>query len=46
VLRVSGVNLDEEAAELLRWQQAYGAAAKVVAIADDTFNALLNAVRR
>jgi flagellar hook-associated protein 1 FlgK len=46
VLRVSGVNLDEEAADLLRWQQAYGAAAKVIAVADDSFNTLLSAIRR
>lgn len=42
----SGVNLDEEAADLLKWQQAYGAAAKVVAVADDIFNTLLSVVRR
>lgn len=42
----AGVNLDEEAADLLRWQQAYGAAAKVVAVADDVFNTLLSVVRR
>jgi flagellar hook-associated protein 1 FlgK len=46
VLRSSGVNLDEEAADLLRWQQAYGAAAKVIAVADDSFNTLLAAIRR
>lgn len=46
VLAASGVNLDEEAADLLRWQQAYGAAAKVVAVADDLFNTLLSVVRR
>jgi flagellar hook-associated protein 1 FlgK len=42
----AGVNLDEEAADLLKWQQAYGAAAKVVAVADDLFNTLLSVVRR
>lgn len=46
VSAASGVNLDEEAADLLKWQQAYGAAAKVVAIADDLFNTLLSVVRR
>lgn len=43
---VSGVNLDEEAAELVRFQQAYQAAAQVVAAADQMFQALLGAVRR
>ena len=42
----SAVNLDEEAAELLRYQQAYTAAAEVISIANDTFAALLAAVRR
>lgn len=43
---VSGVNLDEEAANLLRFQQAYQASAQVVATADSLFQALLDAVRR
>jgi flagellar hook-associated protein 1 FlgK len=38
---VSGVNLDEEAANLLKYQQAYQAAGKVMQIADTVFNALL-----
>jgi flagellar hook-associated protein 1 FlgK len=42
---VSGVNLDEEAANMLRWQQAYAAAAKVVATADTMFQTLLAAVK-
>jgi flagellar hook-associated protein 1 FlgK len=42
---VSGVNLDEEAAELLKFQQAYQAAAQVIAIGNSVFDALLNAVR-
>ncbi len=42
---ISGVNLDEEAADLLRYQQAYQAAAQVISIAQSTFDALLNAVR-
>jgi flagellar hook-associated protein 1 FlgK len=45
VLAVSGVNLDEEASEMLRWQQAYGAAAKVVGVADDMFRTLLASLR-
>lgn len=43
---VSGVNLDEEAANLLRLQQAYQAASKVISVADDLFQSLLAAVRR
>lgn len=38
---VSGVNLDEEAANLLRFQQAYQAAARLIAVADKLFDALL-----
>jgi len=38
---VSGVNLDEEAANLLKYQQAYQAAGKVMQVADTVFNALL-----
>lgn len=43
---VSGVNLDEEATDLLRYQQAYQAAAQIIATADTLFQSLLNAVRR
>ena len=43
---VSGVNLDEEAANLMRFQQAYQAAAQVIAVADSMFETLINAVRR
>ena len=38
---VSGVNLDEEAANLLKYQQAYQAASKVMQVADTIFNSLL-----
>lgn len=37
----SGVNLDEEATNLLRYQQAYQAAAKVMQIAGEMFDMLL-----
>lgn len=37
----SGVNLDEEAANLLRYQQAYQASAKVLAIASKIFDEIL-----
>ncbi|MGB5561573.1 MAG: flagellar hook-associated protein FlgK [Sedimenticolaceae bacterium] len=43
---VSGVNLDEEAADLVRFQQAYQAAAQVINVANSLFDSLLNAVRR
>lgn len=43
---VSGVNLDEEAADLVRFQQAYQAAAQVISSSNSLFDALLNAVRR
>jgi len=42
---ISGVNLDEEAANLVRYQQAYQAAAQVVAAANEMFQTLLNATR-
>lgn len=38
---VSGVNLDEEAANLMRYQQAYQAAAKAMTIANNMFDTLL-----
>jgi len=45
-LAVSGVNLDEEAADLVRFQQAYSAAAQVISTANTLFDTLLGAVRR
>jgi len=42
----SGVNLDEEAANLLRYQQAYQAAAQLIRIASQMFDTLLNATGR
>ena len=43
---VSGVNLDEEAANLLKFQQAYQAAAQVIRISDDIFQTLLSVTGR
>lgn len=43
---VSGVNLDEEAARLLQYQQAYQASAKFLQIAQSTFDSLLATVGR
>ncbi len=42
---VSGVNLDEEAANMLKFQQAYQAAAQVISIGSSLFNTLLGAVK-
>lgn len=38
---VSGVNLDQEAADLIRYQQAYQAASKVISIAQTLFQQIL-----
>jgi len=46
VLAASGVNLDEEAADMLRWQQAYEAAAHTITVADEMFQTLMSVVRR
>lgn len=43
---VAGVNLDEEAANMLRLQQAYQAAAQIISTADTMFQSILSAVRR
>ncbi len=43
---VSGVNIDEEAANMIRFQQAYQAAAQVISTADNMFQSLLSAVGR
>jgi flagellar hook-associated protein 1 FlgK len=42
---VSGVNLDEEAARLLQYQQSYQAAAKFLQIAQSTFDTMINIMR-
>ena len=42
---VSGVSLDEEAVNLLKYQQSYSAAAQVITAARTTFDTLLAAVR-
>lgn len=38
----AGVNLDEEAADLLRYQQAYQAAARIINTADTLFQSILS----
>ncbi len=45
-LSKSGVNLDEEAANLLRYQQAYQAVAQIVSVTNTLFDTLLAATRR
>jgi flagellar hook-associated protein 1 len=42
---VSGVNLDEEAAKLLQYQQAYQASAKMIQIAQAIFDTLIQTLR-
>ncbi|HEX4152472.1 MAG TPA: flagellar hook-associated protein FlgK [Steroidobacteraceae bacterium] len=41
---VTGVNLDEEAAKLVQWQQAYQASAQALAIANGLFTTFLDSV--
>ena len=43
---ISGVNLDEEAARLIQYQQAYQASAKMLQIAQNIFDNLLQTVGR
>jgi flagellar hook-associated protein 1 FlgK len=43
---VRGVNLDEEAADMLRFEQLYQAAAQAMSVANNLFNTLLNAMGR
>lgn len=42
---VSGVNLDEEAANLVKYQQAYQASAQIISTAQSIFSSLLSAVQ-
>jgi len=42
---VRGVNLDEEAADMLKFQQLYQAAAKMMSVADNLFQTILAALR-
>lgn len=41
---VSGVNLDEEAANLIKFQQSYQAASQIISVSNTVFNALINAI--
>ena len=42
---ISGVNLDEEASNLLKYQQAYQAAGKVMQVANDMMNVIFSMMR-
>ena len=42
---VSGVSLDEEAANLIRYQQSYAAAARILTTAQELFNTILQSAR-
>lgn len=41
VAAISGVNLDEEASNMMRFQQAYMASSRIMQAANDTFNTIL-----
>ena len=43
---LQGVNLEEEAIQLMRYQQALQAAAQLVSIADTVFQAMMAATQR
>jgi flagellar hook-associated protein 1 len=43
---ISGVSLDEEAADVMRYQQAYNACARVITAIDDMLNQLINSTGR
>jgi flagellar hook-associated protein 1 FlgK len=43
---VAGVNLDEEAAQLIQYQQAYQAASKMIQIAQSIFDTLIQGIAR
>ena len=43
---LQGVSLDEEAANLIRFQQAYQAAAQIVAVSGEVFETLIAATSR
>jgi flagellar hook-associated protein 1 FlgK len=41
VASISGVNLDEEAANMMKFQQAYMASSRVMQAANETFDTIL-----
>ncbi|WP_318460426.1 flagellar hook-associated protein FlgK [Photobacterium leiognathi] len=44
VSNISGVNLDEEAANLMKFQQSYMASSRIMSVAKETFDTLMRAV--
>ncbi len=42
---VAGVNLEEEAVNMLRYQEAYLAASKMISVSNDLFQSIINAIR-
>ncbi len=44
-LSVAGVDIDEEAMNLAKYQEAYNLAAKVIAVMNETYDTLINTVR-
>ncbi len=44
VQSISGVNLDEEAANLVQWQQAYQASAQALSVANGLFTSFLDSI--
>lgn len=42
---ISGVSLDEEASNLLKYEQSYNAAARIITVSQTIFDTLLNAAR-
>ncbi|MEZ5505117.1 MAG: flagellar basal body rod C-terminal domain-containing protein [Gammaproteobacteria bacterium] len=41
---ISGVNLDEEAADLIRFQQAYQSSARVIQVSSELFDTILSSL--
>ena len=41
---LSGVNLDEEAAKMVQYQQAYQACAQMIQVSSTMFNSLISAI--
>jgi flagellar hook-associated protein 1 len=44
--RISGVSIDEETANMMKFQQSYQASARVIKVADEMFDSVLNMVGR
>ncbi|WP_150142527.1 flagellar hook-associated protein FlgK [Candidatus Enterovibrio escicola] len=45
VAEISGVNLDEEASNMMKFQQAYMASSRIMTVANEIFKSLLNSTR-